>query len=58
MYPLYSVSSRSFPLYPLLPSLSNPYFPTSPQTKGMKTVTKYGGIDAAAKKFGIDLRKF
>ncbi len=24
-------------------------------TKGMKTVDKYGGIDAAAKKFGLDL---
>ena len=27
-------------------------------TKGMKTVEKYGGIDAAAKKFGLDLKKF
>ena len=27
-------------------------------TKGLKTVAKYGGIDEAAKKFGIDLRKF
>lgn len=27
-------------------------------TKGMKTVEKYGGIDAAAKKFGMDLKKF
>ena len=27
-------------------------------TKGMKTVTKYGGVDAAAKKFGLDLTKF
>ncbi len=27
-------------------------------TKGMKTVEKYGGIDAAAKKFGLDLKQF
>jgi large subunit ribosomal protein L28 len=27
-------------------------------TKGLKTVEKYGGIDAAAKKFGVDLKKF
>ena len=27
-------------------------------TKGLKTVNKYGSIDAAAKKFGIDLKKF
>jgi large subunit ribosomal protein L28 len=27
-------------------------------TKGIKTVTKYGGVDAAAKKFGLDLTKF
>ena len=27
-------------------------------TKGLKTVDKYGGIDAAAKKFGLDLTKF
>mmetsp|Transcript_14647 Transcript_14647/g.18538 ORF Transcript_14647/g.18538 Transcript_14647/m.18538 type:complete len:125 (-) Transcript_14647:255-629(-) len=27
-------------------------------TKGMKTVEKYGGVDAAAKKFGLDLKKF
>mmetsp|Transcript_22964 Transcript_22964/g.32357 ORF Transcript_22964/g.32357 Transcript_22964/m.32357 type:complete len:124 (+) Transcript_22964:65-436(+) len=27
-------------------------------TKGMKTVDKYGGVDAAAKKFGLDLTKF
>ena len=27
-------------------------------TKGMKTVTKYGSVDAAAKKFGLDLTKF
>jgi len=27
-------------------------------TKGMKTVEKYGGIDAAAKKFGLDLKNF
>jgi large subunit ribosomal protein L28 len=27
-------------------------------TKGLKTVEKYGGIDAAAKKFGMDLNKF
>lgn len=27
-------------------------------TKGIKTVNKYGGIDAAAKKFNIDLAKF
>mmetsp|Transcript_13082 Transcript_13082/g.19252 ORF Transcript_13082/g.19252 Transcript_13082/m.19252 type:complete len:84 (-) Transcript_13082:119-370(-) len=27
-------------------------------TKGIKTVTKYNGIDAAAKKFGVDLSKF
>jgi large subunit ribosomal protein L28 len=27
-------------------------------TKGMKTVEKYGSIDAAAKKFGMDLKKF
>lgn len=27
-------------------------------TKGIKTVNKYGSIDAAAKKFGIDLGKF
>jgi large subunit ribosomal protein L28 len=27
-------------------------------TKGIKTVTKYGGIDAAAKKFDVDLAKF
>ena len=27
-------------------------------TKGIKTVEKYGGIDAAAKKFGLDLAKF
>jgi large subunit ribosomal protein L28 len=27
-------------------------------TKGIKTVNKYGGIDAAAKKFGVDLTKF
>ena len=27
-------------------------------TKGIKTVNKYGSIDAAAKKFGINLTKF
>ena len=27
-------------------------------TKGMKTVEKYGGVDAAAKKFGLDLNNF
>jgi len=27
-------------------------------TKGIKTVNKYGSIDAAAKKFGVDLSKF
>jgi large subunit ribosomal protein L28 len=27
-------------------------------TKGLKTVDKYGGIDAAAKKFGLDLSTF
>ena len=27
-------------------------------TKGIKTVNKYGSIDAAAKKFGVDLNKF
>jgi len=27
-------------------------------TKGMKTVNKYGSIDAAAKKFGVELKKF
>jgi large subunit ribosomal protein L28 len=27
-------------------------------TKGIKTVNKYGGIDAAAKKFDLDLAKF
>jgi large subunit ribosomal protein L28 len=27
-------------------------------TKGMKTVDKMGGIDAAAKKFDLDLTKF
>ena len=27
-------------------------------TKGLKTVEKYGGIDAAAKKFGLNLTKF
>ncbi|GFH58850.1 large subunit ribosomal protein L28 [Chaetoceros tenuissimus] len=27
-------------------------------TKGLKTVEKYGGVDAAAKKFGLDLKKF
>jgi large subunit ribosomal protein L28 len=27
-------------------------------TKGLKTVEKYGGIDAAAKKFGMDLNQF
>lgn len=27
-------------------------------TKGIKTVNKYGGIDAAAKKFDVDLTKF
>jgi large subunit ribosomal protein L28 len=27
-------------------------------TKGIKTVNKYGSIDAAAKKFGVDLTKF
>jgi len=27
-------------------------------TKGIKTVNKMGGIDAAAKKFGVDLKKF
>mmetsp|Transcript_1967 Transcript_1967/g.3579 ORF Transcript_1967/g.3579 Transcript_1967/m.3579 type:complete len:118 (+) Transcript_1967:203-556(+) len=27
-------------------------------TKGLKTVEKYGGIDAAAKKFGVDLKNF
>merc|ERR1719276_744127 len=27
-------------------------------TKGIKTVEKYVGIDAAAKKFGLDLAKF
>mmetsp|Transcript_29570 Transcript_29570/g.62150 ORF Transcript_29570/g.62150 Transcript_29570/m.62150 type:complete len:126 (-) Transcript_29570:189-566(-) len=27
-------------------------------TKGIKTVNKYGSIDAAAKKFGLDLTKF
>jgi len=27
-------------------------------TKGIKTVNKYGSIDAAAKKFNLDLNKF
>ena len=27
-------------------------------TKGMKTVTKYGSIDAAADKMGVDISKF
>jgi len=27
-------------------------------TKGIKTVEKYGSIDAAAKKFGLNLTKF
>mmetsp|Transcript_12948 Transcript_12948/g.23811 ORF Transcript_12948/g.23811 Transcript_12948/m.23811 type:complete len:125 (+) Transcript_12948:100-474(+) len=27
-------------------------------TKGIKTVNKYGGIDAAAKKFGVNLAKY
>lgn len=27
-------------------------------TKGMKTVEKYGSVDAAAKKFGLDLNNF
>ena len=27
-------------------------------TKGMKTVNKYGSIDAAARKFDVDLTKF
>mmetsp|Transcript_20472 Transcript_20472/g.44188 ORF Transcript_20472/g.44188 Transcript_20472/m.44188 type:complete len:126 (-) Transcript_20472:164-541(-) len=27
-------------------------------TKGIKTVNKYGSIDAAAKKFGVDLAKY
>lgn len=27
-------------------------------TKGIKTVNKYNGIDAAAKKFNVDLSKF
>ncbi len=27
-------------------------------TKGLKTVNKMGSVDAAAKKFGIDLAKF
>lgn len=27
-------------------------------TKGIKTVNKYGSIDAAAKKFGVDLANF
>ena len=27
-------------------------------TKGIKTVNKYGSIDAAAKKFGVNLAKF
>lgn len=27
-------------------------------TKGIKTVNKYGSIDAAAKKFGVNLTKF
>jgi len=27
-------------------------------TKGLKTVNKMGSVDAAAKKFGIDLTKF
>jgi len=27
-------------------------------TKGIKTVNKYGSIDAAARKFGLDLSKF
>lgn len=27
-------------------------------TKGIKTVNKYGSIDAAAEKFGLDLSKF
>jgi large subunit ribosomal protein L28 len=27
-------------------------------TKGIKTVNKYGGIDAAAKKFGVNLADF
>mmetsp|Transcript_14826 Transcript_14826/g.30720 ORF Transcript_14826/g.30720 Transcript_14826/m.30720 type:complete len:124 (+) Transcript_14826:150-521(+) len=27
-------------------------------TKGIKTVNKYGGIDAAAKKYKVDLSKF
>ena len=27
-------------------------------TKGLKTVEKYGSVDAAAKKFGLDLSKF
>lgn len=27
-------------------------------TKGIKTVNKYGGIDAAAKKFGVNLASY
>jgi len=27
-------------------------------TKGIKTVTKYGSVDAAAQKFAVDLSKF
>ena len=27
-------------------------------TKGIKTVNKFGSVDAAAKKFGLDLSKF
>ena len=27
-------------------------------TKGIKTVNKYGGIDAAAKKFGVNLAQY
>jgi len=27
-------------------------------TKGIKTINKYGSVDKAAKKFGVDLSKF
>lgn len=27
-------------------------------TKGIKTINKIGSVDAAAKKFGVDLKKF
>ena len=32
--------------------------PSRLSTKGIKTVNKYGGIDAAAKKFGVNLAQY